>query len=393
MTACFRRVSVLSASALFTLCLSSSAFAFESGDVAKRLSERLSTLGYNITWDGVTMSGDTIVLENVKAGLAGVGEEAQIGAVMLQGVSDDGGTYTVDTVSLPDYKKEKDGITLSVSGAALTGLVLPPDGAEKTMRSAVPYSGFYIGGVNVTGPGGEMFSLSKLDATLDIPDGGNEATFKSLIENFKLNSAAFPDPQARAGFAALGYSTVEGSMDSFGTWTLDDGRMAINRMALIVNDAGTLDINLDIGGYTMEFLESMQAIQKKMMEEGENENTGLAMLGLMQQITFHSAKIRFDDNSLTNKVLEFVAAQQGMKPSDIANQAKAILPFALAQLNNPEFATQVTMAVSAYLDNPQNIEVNANPGTPLPVALLIAGGMSAPENLPNQLGVKVLANQ
>jgi hypothetical protein len=82
-----------------------------------------------------------------------------------------------------------------------------------------------------------------------------------------------------------------------------------------------------------------------------------------------------------------------MKPSDIANQAKAILPFALAQLNNPEFATQVTMAVSAYLDNPQNIEVNANPGTPLPVALLIAGGMSAPENLPNQLGVKVLANQ
>ena len=31
------------------------------------------------------------------------------------------------------------------------------------------------------------------------------------------------------------------------------------------------------------------------------------MLGLMQQLTFHSASIRWDDNSLTKKVLDFVA--------------------------------------------------------------------------------------
>ncbi len=393
MCVCFRRISTLCAGVVTALCFSGSAFAFEADDVAKRLTERLSTLGYKVTWDNVSKNGDSIVLDKVRATVSGVDEDADIGAVILQGVKEDGGTYTIDTVSLPDYTNENDGIKLSISGTSLTGLVLPPDGGEKTIRSAVPYSGFNVAGIVVSGPGGEMFNLARLNASLDIPDGGKMASFKTLIESFKINSTAFPDPEARAGFAALGFSTVEGSVDSYGTWTLEDGRMSIEKMALIVNDAGTLDINLDIGGYTMEFIESMQAIQKKMMEEGENENTGLAMLGLMQQITFHSASIRFEDNSLTNKVLEFVAAQQGMRPADIANQAKAVLPFALAQLNNPQFATEVTTAVSAYLDNPRNIEVSATPGTPLPVALLIAGGMSAPENLPNQLGVKVLANQ
>ena len=56
----------------------------------------------------------------------------------------------------------------------------------------------------------------------------------------------------------------------------------------------------------------------------------------MDQLTFHGATISFDDASLTGKVLEYLAGQQGVKPSDVANQAKAIVPFMLTQLNNPE---------------------------------------------------------
>ena len=59
----------------------------------------------------------------------------------------------------------------------------------------------------------------------------------------------------------------------------------------------------------------------------DNSAQGMAMLGLMQQLTFNGASIRFDDDSLTGKVLDYVAKQQGMKPEDIANQAKAIVPF------------------------------------------------------------------
>ncbi len=394
MNVCFRNPSQMATIAVLSTFLVAPAQAFEAEDVAGRLASALSNSGYSVAWASSSMNGDSIVLEAVRVGVAGMDDTVEVGAVVLNGVNENGdGSYTVDLVSLPNYSIEEDGIKVSMSGASLSDLVLPPESAEKSLRSLVPYTGMALASVNVTGPDGEIFNMSNLTAVMNIPDGGGQASYTSTVENFSINSSSFPEPEARAVFAALGYSVVEGSLDSNGIWNPEDGRMTVDRMALQVKDAGTLDFNLDIAGYTLEFLESLQTMQKKMMEEGEDENTGLAMLGLMQQITFNSAKIRFDDNSLTGKVLEFVAAQQGMKPSDIANQAKAILPFALAQLNNPDFTAETTAAVSTYLDDPQSIEISANPGTPLPIAMLIAGGMSAPEQLPNQLGVKVKANQ
>jgi hypothetical protein len=119
----------------------------------------------------------------------------------------------------------------------------------------------------------------------------------------------------------------------------------------------------------------------------------MAMLGLMQQLTLHAASIRFDDDSLTKKVLDYLGKQQGMSGSDIANQAKAIVPFLTAQLNNPDLSAQITTAVNAFLDNPQNIEVAAAPTSPVPFALIMAGAMSNPLDLTKTLGVKVTANQ
>lgn len=394
MTARLRNLPVLSTGIVLAIGLAGQAFAFEADAVATRLSDTLAKSGYQVSWAAMSVNGNAIVLEGVRASVIGLDDSIELGAVVLNGVAEDAsGAYTIENVSLPDYSMEEDDIKVSMSGMSMHNLVLPPEGAEKTLRSIVPYSGMKLASINVTGPGGEILNMSNLEAMMNIPNDGSQADYTTTIEAFTVNSAAFPEAEARAAFAALGYSTIQGSLDSNGVWNPDDGRMTVDKMALTVEDAGTLDINLDIAGYTYEFIESMQAMQKKMIEEGENQNTGLAMLGLMQQITFNSAKVRFDDNSLTNKVLEFVAMQQGMKPSDIANQAKAVLPFALAKLNNPEFATEVTLAVSTFLDNPGSIEVIANPGTPLPIALLIAGGMNAPEQLPVQLGVKVVANR
>jgi hypothetical protein len=118
------------------------------------------------------------------------------------------------------------------------------------------------------------------------------------------------------------------------------------------------------------------------------------MLGLMQQLTFNSASIRFDDDSFTSKAMDYAAKMQGVKASDLANQAKAILPFLLAQLNNPEFTTQVTQAVTAYLDDPQSIEIDAKPENPVPFALIMAGAMSGtPQDLIKTLAVSVTANE
>ena len=118
-----------------------------------------------------------------------------------------------------------------------------------------------------------------------------------------------------------------------------------------------------------------------------------SMLGLMAQMNFQSARIEFTDDSLTGKALDYVASQQGGKPQDIANQAKALVPFAMMKLNDPALTEMVTKAVSKFLDKPENIAIVAEPKQPVPLATIMAGAMSAPQMLPQQLGVNVVANE
>jgi len=129
------------------------------------------------------------------------------------------------------------------------------------------------------------------------------------------------------------------------------------------------------------------------MTEDEKSMQGLAMLGMMQGLTFTSATLRFDDDGLTTKALDYAGKKQGMSATDVANQAKAVVPFMLAQLQNPEFTAQVSEAVNAFMDNPHSIEISAKPATPQPLSALMAAGMGDPKSLITTLGVTIKANE
>jgi hypothetical protein len=126
----------------------------------------------------------------------------------------------------------------------------------------------------------------------------------------------------------------------------------------------------------------------------------MEMLGLMQQLSFNGATIRFDDASLTGKILDYVAKQQGQKREDVVNLAKAMLPFALMQVQLPDLAAAISPAVNTYLDDPRSIEIKATPPQPVPFAMIGGAAMASPNDpgatakaLWSMLGVTVTANQ
>jgi hypothetical protein len=180
-----------------------------------------------------------------------------------------------------------------------------------------------------------------------------------------------------------------------GSWSPSDGRVTVDKYEVAVKNAGTLAIGLDMSGYTRSFLKSLHRIRKEMAAHPKKHDSaqGLVLLGLMLQLSFTSAKISFTDASLTGKVLDYLAAQQHMRREDIINQAKAILPFALAKMNNPEFSAKVTAAVSKFLDDPKSLTITAAPPAPLSLGILMAGAMASPKAIPEQLGITVTANQ
>jgi hypothetical protein len=126
----------------------------------------------------------------------------------------------------------------------------------------------------------------------------------------------------------------------------------------------------------------------------------MEMLALAQQLSLNGATIRFDDASLTGKILDFVAMQQGQKREDVVNIAKAGLPFALMQMQLPDLATAIAPAINTFLDDPKSIEIKAAPPSPVPFTLIGGAAMANPNDpgatakaIWNMLGVTVTANQ
>jgi hypothetical protein len=371
------------------------AHAQDANAVAERFRKALADQGMNFAWTGVSGDASSLALEGVSFTPAGQTEPVALGKITFDGITEQDGGYRIETISTEPYSVTEDGAKIDVSPITFTGLVLPPEGSTDPVAALLMYEGADVANVSVKIADKTVFSLDGLSVEITPPADGAALEFAGSAEKFTADLSMAEDPQAKKVIEALGYQTISGNFEMAGSWQPSDGRMGLTQYDIAVDDAGTFGFTFDLGGYTPAFLKSLQEMQKKMAEQpagADNSAQGLAMLGLMQQLTFHAANIRFDDDSLTGKVLDYVAKQQNMKPEDIANQAKAIVPFLTAQLNNPELSAEITAAVGKYLDDPQSIEVVAAPPAPVPFALIAAGAMSTPLDLPKTLGVKVKAN-
>jgi hypothetical protein len=371
------------------------AYAQDANAVAERFKKVLGDQNINLAWTGVSGDASSLVLEGVTFTPGSQTESVALGKVMLDGVTEQDGGYKIETISTEPYSFTQEGAKIDISAATFTGVTLPPEGETDPVASMMMYDGMDLANVSVAMANKTVFAMDGLSFEVTPPADRKALEFTGSAEKFTADLSMAEDPQAKKVIEALGYQTISGNFEMAGSWQPTDGRMGLTQYDITVDDAGTFGFTFDLGGYTPAFLKSLQELQKKMAEQpagADNSAQGLAMLGLMQQLTFHTANIRFDDDSLTRKVLDYVAKQQNMKPEDIANQAKAIVPFLTAQLNNPELSAEITAAVTKFLDDPKSIEIDAAPTAPVPFALFGAGAMATPLDLPKTLGVSVTAN-
>lgn len=385
--------------ALSTFLLTASLASAQAQDttaVADRIKALLANQGVDLAWTGISGDASSMVMEGVSIKSAAEKEAVQIGNITIEGVTDENGGYAIDTVSTQAFSHSEDGVSLDITPFVMHDVALPAEGSADPIASLMMYKSAELENMTVKVGDKTAFTMDNLTVEITPPADGKAMEFSGGAEKFTGDLTLVDDPKSKAVIEALGYQNVSGNMEIEGSWQPSDGKMELSQYDITVDNAGTFGMTFDLSGYTMDFVKSLQEVQKKMAAQPEGADKSaenMAMLGLLQQLTFNGASIRFDDDSLTAKVLDYVGKQQGMSGKDIANQAKAIVPFGMAQLNNPELTAQVTTAVSAYLDNPKSIEIAAEPAQPVPFALIMAGAMSNPADLTKTLGVAVKANE
>ncbi len=347
---------------------------------------------FKLTVGSVTADGDNVIAKDIGIGLAG-GEPFKIAEVTLEEVTaEDDGSFTIGTVAAPATTIDQDGVKVEFGGASINGYTVPAVDETDPIALLGLYESMNVEPLKISAKGAEVFRMDGASATMSAYEEGKPLTFDAAFKGLWGDLSKIEDPKAQETFTAFGYKELTGSITMKGAWNPSDGKMTISEGLYSIDNVGKLNVLMDVTGYTPALIKGLQEMTKNM--EGQDESAkGLAMLGLLQQLNFVSASIRFDDASITGKALDYAAKQAGQDKAAIIAQTKGVLPFALAQLKDPDFAAAVTAAASAYLDNPKSLEIKAMPAAPVPFAVLAATGSTTPEALIKQLNVTVAANQ
>lgn len=382
------------AASTILLSLAAGAHADVSPDaVLDGLSRQMALQGIELSAESAELrGGNDVLLSGVTVAVPNGEKDFVLERILLEGVSEAGnGAYVIGRIAAPSFQSEQNGYNLSFEGATVEGYyVAGPDETDPIAKGGV-YRAINVGGVAVTKGNAPVFTLDGMTATMSPYEPGGTMDYDVDIQDFTVDFAQVDDPKARAAMTELGYGTLTGRMTAEGTWNSGNGDMAMTQ-AIVIDEAAALNIDFDIGGYTPELVAGLQQMNAQMKDQSD-EAMGLAMLGMMQQLQIGSITIELVDDSATNRILDFVAKQQSTNRESVVAMAKGALPFALGQLQNPEFSASVSAAVGAFLDNPGSLTVAAAPANPVPVAQIMGAAMAAPQSIIGVLALSVTANQ
>jgi hypothetical protein len=130
------------------------------------------------------------------------------------------------------------------------------------------------------------------------------------------------------------------------------------------------------------------------MTEDDNDGQAATMqlMAAAQKLFVNGVALRFDDASLTSKVLAFYAKQSGVSADDFVKGLIAGAgPMTSSMGLPPALAGLAQAAMVAYLQNQKSLEIRLQPPAPVGVLDFVAAAMQ-PDSLIQQVGLKVLVD-
>jgi hypothetical protein len=396
-----RLIGLLLAGASFTV-IAHNAYALDGQQIVTNFNKLTSANGVTLSADDAEVDGDTVTLSGAKLTISAAASKeptdkvVPIGDVTLEGVTEEEGNYSVEKASFADINvQEKEG-GVTAKDIYLEGLYLPANPELGSLDSLMLPESMHIGSVAITDKGKQVVSIDEVTANYTLTEDESKIDMDASVSGIKIDAGSAPDPKTQETVKALGLETISGDITMKGDWTLADGKVNLSEYAFDFDNVGRLGITFSMSGYTLDFVKSMQealkAAEANPNKEAGQQALGMTMLGLMQQLSYNGASIRFDDAGITAKALDYAGKQQGVDGKQFAQSLKAMAPMMLAQLNIPDLQAQISTALNAYLDNPKTIEVSATPAQPLPVPQIMGAAMGNPADLAKTMNVQVKAN-
>jgi hypothetical protein len=194
-------------------------------------------------------------------------------------------------------------------------------------------------------------------------------------------------PEVGQVLDALQYSDLTAHADSKSDWDSASGRYGA-ASSFTVDQAGSLAFRYDLGGLTEPKIKAIVAT----MIEKQGEPDPSALMAAYGDLSIEGVRFRFEDASLTKRLIAFAAKMQGMDEATMVANAGAMLTLGLSQLKHPDFAAKTSAAVNTFLKDPKSFTLTIKPPQPVQVLQLMGVNPNEPGQIIDLLGVSVSAN-
>ena len=352
-------------------------------------------------YESITTSADgEIVIEGLKFTLpvegGGGNATLDIGSLSLSDISDEGdGMFEIGTAEYEDTKVSVTGpegaFTIDMPSATAEGWHVKALGDNPTpadqFRASMNIAEKMTSGPITLAAGGHTFTSDGIEMTWDGDAETGSGKTSGKISNIVIPEAALTQVDPTGTLKKLGYTTLSFEIGGGGTISNDGTNFGLDIDGYYAaKDMGTLKIGVAVAAVPLAVIAELQK-----SEPGTEPDMG-KLMPQIQGIQIGRVVLRFEDASITKKVLPLIAAMQGMDEATMVANAGAIVQLGMAQLNNPDFTAKVVAAINAYLKDPRSITISAKPSQPVTVMQIMSVDPTKPGAIIDQFGISVTAN-
>ena len=362
-----------------------------------------SQLKIKPAYDSINDDGaGNITIENLHLDKPAEGDgpsfKSSVAEVVLKGVDDKGdGLFEIATADFNGIKVDiagKNGQTFAID--------MPQGHAEgwyfkdagdnptplDTLRANMNVARKMSSGKITVSAAGQTFVADGYQSTWDGDPATGAGTFTFNSGNINIPAAALALVDSHGMLKQLGYGDLNFNLSGDGKLNIKGDKLGLSgNIAYGAKDIGTIKMSLGADDVPL----AAYAELHKAQQAGKQPDFS-ALIPELQNVTVSSLTVRFEDASITNKLLPMAAAMQGTTKEALVANAGAMAQMGLMSLNNQEFTGKVVNAINTFLKDPKSLTISLKPAQPLKVQEIMTLNPANPGEAITKLGVGVSAN-
>lgn len=405
-----------------------SAWAVDPNAFTSRLEESAKSEGLSISSTKSEADGNDIVLHDVTIKIQGernIGEQIdqsspsdtqskepqenaqtvtamvfdKIDSLRFKNVTEDqDGNYYAENVSIPMLKGPASEQTLYLKDISVTKIRLASEKNSDPLFIYFPYESLAIGQIYSAYQNQIVLNVEALKAMYLWHPDRKRMDLVHSVKSFTYEPDKIYKPDAGKLLKDLGYDKLSGSLNFHANWDINSGKFVGDHNEITVDNAGKLEFGINLDGITKDFINNIYKIQNtrqlKASNKADDNNTETLMfLGIIQQLKIGNTNIRYEDNSLVNRVLDYYAKQNDVTRDDFIKQILASWSLIGTKVDDPEFIKATSEQLENFLYNPKSLSISATPETAVPLPIAYMAAVTSGAKFIDLFKIKVDANK